>query len=66
MPELNLLFGKRIERWRNVLTELCDGVPHLFSTDFSRSKGLEPSGEGGMLDDDALELFMIALAAGDA
>jgi hypothetical protein len=66
MEELDALYGERIDRWRAALTDLCDGEPHLFSTDFSRAKGLEPSGRLNALDDDALELFMIALAAGDA
>jgi hypothetical protein len=66
MEELGALYGERIERWRAALTDLCDGEPHLFSTDFSRTKGLEPSGKLGTLDDDALELFTLALAAGDA
>ena len=62
--ELDSLYGRRIERWREVLADVCDGAPSVFSTDFSRSKGLEPSGRGGALDDDAVELFMMALAAG--
>ena len=62
--ELDSLYGRRIERWREVLADVCDGAPSVFGTDFSRSKGIEPSGRGGALDDDAVELFMMALAAG--
>lgn len=63
--DLDALYGRRIQRWREVLADVCDGASGVFSTDFSRTKGLEPSGSGGSLDDDAIELFMMGLAAGD-
>ncbi|SEN50552.1 D-arabinono-1,4-lactone oxidase [Duganella sp. CF517] len=62
--ELEALYGTRLRRWRAALADLCHGAPAVFSTAFSRDKGLEPLG-GGATDDDAIDLFLAALAAGD-
>ena len=52
--DLTALYGERIDAWRDVLTDLLCDSPDVFSTAFSRDKGLEPS-------DDELALFMLAL-----
>jgi hypothetical protein len=64
--ELEALYGARLRRWRAALADLCHGAPGVFSTAFSRDKGLEPLGAGGgASDDDAVDLFLAALAGGD-
>lgn len=63
--ELAALYGDRLRRWRDVLAAVCDGAPAVFSTSFSREKGLEPSATPRVVDDEAVELFMMALAAAD-
>lgn len=63
--ELEALYGPRLRRWRQVLADLCHGAPGVFSTGFSRDKGLEPLGGAGATDDDAIDLFLAGLASGD-
>jgi len=49
------------------LGEIAGGAPQVFSTPFSRDKGLEPLVAGPPAEpaeDDALEIFMLALEAG--
>jgi len=63
--ELAALYGTRLRRWREVLAEVCGGAPQVFSTAFSRDKGLEPLGGASGTDDDAIDLFLAGLASGD-
>lgn len=63
--ELEALYGARLRRWRSALADVCHGAPGVFSTAFSRDKGLEPLGASGATDDDAIDLFLAGLAAGD-
>jgi len=62
--ELEALYGARMRRWRAALADVCHGAPQVFSTAFSRDKGLEPLGAGGATDDDAIDIFLAGLAAG--
>ena len=62
--ELEALYGARLRRWRAALADVCHGAPEVFSTAFSRDKGLEPLGAGGATDDDAIDIFLAGLAAG--
>jgi hypothetical protein len=61
--ELAALYGPRLKRWRAVLADVCGGAPQVFSTEFSRSCGLEPLAGAG--DDDAIDIFMAALAGAE-
>lgn len=63
--ELAALYGTRLRRWREVLAEVSGGAPQVFSTAFSRDKGLEPLGGASGTDDDAIDLFLAGLASGD-
>ena len=64
--ELAALYGPRLKRWRQKLSNVCDGAPQVFSTEFSRSCGLEPLAASADADDDAIDIFMRVLAgAGD-
>jgi hypothetical protein len=63
--DLDALYGDRLARWRNVLFDLSDGNAQVFSTPFSRDKGLEPDASGAVGIDDSLELFLMAVATGD-
>jgi hypothetical protein len=64
--ELAAVYGDRLLRWRNALADISAGASQVFSTAFSRDKGLEPG--GGSLaatqDDDAIDLFLSGLKAG--
>ncbi len=65
--QLKLHYGERLTRWRSALGEIAGGAPQVFSTPFSRDKGLEPLVAGPPAEpaeDDALEIFMLALEAG--
>ena len=62
--ELAALYGPRLKRWREVLADVCGGAPQVFSTEFSRSCGLEPLAGSGD-DDDAIDIFMAALAGAE-
>jgi hypothetical protein len=62
--ELELRYGERLTRWRLALGDIAAGASEVFSTPFSRDKGLEPLGSGPAGEDDALEIFMLALEAG--
>jgi hypothetical protein len=67
--ELVALHGARLQRWREVLADVCGGAPQVFSTAFSREKGLEPLAGAGATnedDEDAIDLFMAGLGAADA
>jgi hypothetical protein len=59
--ELDALYGDRLATWRGVLASLSGDDPGVFSTPFSRDKGLEPTGAG---DDDAIEQFLLGLEGG--
>lgn len=63
--ELADLHGFRLRRWREILAEVSANAPQVFSTEFSRDKGLEPLDGGNATDDDAVEAFMAGLRAGD-
>jgi len=62
--ELEARYGARLIKWRTALADLSAGAPGVFSTAFSRDKGLEPFGAGGGTDDDAIDQFMLGLEAG--
>ncbi|MCK0511473.1 FAD-binding protein [Aromatoleum buckelii] len=65
--ELEALYGAALTRWRSILSDLADGHPEVFRTDFSVDKGLEPVAAPvaipGTTDED-IETFFIGLAAG--
>jgi hypothetical protein len=46
-----------------VLADLSVGGPGVFSTAFSRDKGLEPYNAGPATEDDAIDQFMLGLEA---
>jgi hypothetical protein len=56
---LDARYGDRITKWRAALASLSGTDPGLFSTPFSRDKGLEPDGS-----DDAIDAFFLGLGAG--
>jgi hypothetical protein len=59
--DLAVRYGDRLDRWRGALSDLIDENPRVFSTVFSRDKGLEPTGPS---EDDAVEQFLIGLEGG--
>ena len=63
--ELAARYGARLIKWRTALADLSAGGPGVFSTAFSRDKGLEPLSVGGLVsEDDSVEQFMLGLEAG--
>jgi hypothetical protein len=64
--EIAARYGDRLLRWRSVLADLSVGGPGVFSTAFSRDKGLEPYNAGPATEDDAIDQFMLGLEAGSA
>jgi len=62
--ELEARYGARLIKWRTALADLSAGGPGVFSTAFSRDKGLEPFDPGEGTDDDAVDQFMLGLEAG--
>ena len=62
--ELAELYGARLRRWREVLADVCGGGAQVFSTVFTREKGLEPLLAAGATEEDAIDLFLTGLAAG--
>jgi hypothetical protein len=68
--DLGTRYGNRLLRWRTALANLAAGGPGVFSTLFSRDKGLEPYEQVvpdplPTMDDDSVDQFMLGLAAGD-
>jgi D-arabinono-1,4-lactone oxidase len=61
---LQARYGDHLNSWRRVLGSLSNANPTVFSTPFSRDKGLEPDWSGVDEDDDAIEMFLLALAGG--
>jgi hypothetical protein len=59
---LDQRYGAGIATWRRVLGDLSADQPAVFSTPFSREKGLEPDWSG---DDDAVDMFLLAFEGGD-
>jgi hypothetical protein len=62
--DLAARYGDRLVRWRSVLADLVDESPDVFSTAFSRDRGLEPAGSSRLFDDDAIEQFLLGLEGG--
>lgn len=63
--EIAAHYGARLRKWRAALADLSAGGPGVFSTSFSRDKGLEPLGSLVVVtEDDSVEQFMLGLEAG--
>jgi len=56
-------YGQRLTRWQAMLAELSTDGPRVFSNDFSRSSGLEPSTPTGLFLGEPLSMYRDTLEA---